>query len=219
MADPDRPRLERFSWERFDALPIVGILRRFGRDEILKAVEAASRGGITTVEVTLDTKDASGIIAALRERFEDSLEIGAGTIRTKADFEKAFEAGASFVVTPIVSAEVIHAARASRVPVFAGALTPTEIHTAFALGADIVKVFPANVFGPSYIRDLRGPLSDVRLMPTGGVTVDSVAAYRRAGACALGVGSPLFARERIEVGDFDWVEERARRFVAALAGS
>jgi len=209
---------DEFSWARFEAMPIVGILRGFTSRQTLLAIEAAARGGITTVEVTLDTDGAEAMIAALRERFDGALHVGAGTVRSTGDLDGALRAGAQFIVTPVVLPDVIRAAGERGVPIFAGALTPSEIHTAWSLGADLVKVFPANLFGPSYIRDLRGPLRGARLMPTGGVTVETIGEYRRAGAEAFGLGSPLFARERVEAADFEWIEEQAKRFVALLRG-
>jgi 2-dehydro-3-deoxyphosphogluconate aldolase/(4S)-4-hydroxy-2-oxoglutarate aldolase len=111
--------------------------------------------------------------------------------------------------------EVIAGCRAQGVPVIPGAFTPTEIHTAWRLGADLVKVFPADQLGPAYIRNVKAPLPQVRLVPTGGVTVETIAAYKRAGADGFGVGSPLFAKEKVAVRDWDWVEAQAWRFAEA----
>jgi 2-dehydro-3-deoxyphosphogluconate aldolase/(4S)-4-hydroxy-2-oxoglutarate aldolase len=204
-----------FDESRFVAAPIVGILRGLEGPAVIDAVEAASRGGLTTVEVTMNSPRAAETIQALVARYWSRLEIGAGTVLDLGDLDRAEAAGATFIVTPAVVPEVIREARARGLAVIAGALTPTEILTAASLGADFVKIFPASVFGPSYIREVRAPLGNVRFLPTGGISVESIPEYRRAGAVAFGVGSPLFRRERIEAGDFAFVEREAARFVAA----
>ena len=131
-----------------------------------------------------------------------------------ADLDAALEAGASFIVAPIVAPEVIARCVREKVPVFPGAFTPTEIALAWDLGASAVKVFPAGVVGPAYIKAVKAPLSDVKLMPTGGVTVDNLKAWAAAGADAYGVGSPLFDAGRVAAEDWPWIERQCARFRA-----
>lgn len=202
-----------FSWERFHEVPIVGILRRFSADAVREMVLAAQRGGLTTLEITIDSADAPALIRLACELVGDSMNIGAGTVCTLDDLARARQAGAEFIVTPIVSPEVIRACRESGLPVFPGAYTPTEVYTAWSLGASMVKVFPADQLGPAYIRNLQGPLAQIPLLPTGGVTVETLPDYLRAGAKGFGVGSPLFPQDRAQAGDWAWIEERARLFV------
>lgn len=205
-----------FSWDRFHRLPVVGILRGFEAGAIRELLGACRRGGLENIEITMNSPGAESLIRIAVEEAGDDLNVGAGTVLDEGTLERALEGGASFIVTPVVVPEVIRACRERQVPVFPGALTPTEVHAAWKLGADLVKVFPASVLGPAYIRELKAPLGDIKLMPTGGVTAASLPEYRRAGADGFGVGSPLFRRERVAAGDWPWVEEQARRFVEAF---
>ena len=153
-------------------------------------------------------------IAAI-EAGAGELQVGAGTVCTLEDLEQALEAGAAFIVTPVVSADVIVACRERSVPVMAGALTPSEIYGAWTLGADMVKVFPANQFGPGYLKDLKGPLPQIRLMPTGGVDASMLGEFYSAGASAFGVGGALFSTSIVAAASWDKVEEGARSLVEA----
>ena len=204
-----------FSWQQFEKLPIVGILRGFEVPVVRSLVEATARGGLRCVEVTMNSPAASEAIAAAIEVGGDEVQVGAGTVCTLDDLELALGAGAAFIVTPVVSSEVISACRQRGVPVMAGALTPTEIYTAWSQGADMVKVFPANQFGPGYLKDIRGPLPQVRLMPTGGVDASTLGDFYAAGASAFGVGGALFNFSTNDAGSWELVEAGARDLVQA----
>jgi 2-dehydro-3-deoxyphosphogluconate aldolase/(4S)-4-hydroxy-2-oxoglutarate aldolase len=199
----------------FDRVPIVGILRGFGRSEVLEAVAAAVTGGLANFEVTMNTPGAAGLIRDLCVQFPGQANLGAGTVCTLENLTEALDAGASFIVTPTVAPDVIRACVAAGVPVFPGAMSPAEMARAFDLGASLVKVFPSEILGPNYIRALRGPFPNWRLMPTGGVTVESLGAYLEAGAIAFGIGSPLFNRAQMAANHWNWITEQARAFVAA----
>ena len=201
-----------FNRDRFAELPIVGILRGFEVETVRQLVGATMAGGLRCIEVTMNSPSAVEAIAAAIKEGGDELQVGAGTVCTLEDLELALGAGASFIVTPIVSAEVISACCERGVPVMAGALTPSEIYQAWSLGAEMVKVFPANHFGPGYLKDLRGPLPDIRLMPTGGVNAETLGEFYSAGAAAFGVGGSLFSSQAIADGR---VEEAARSLVDA----
>ena len=201
-----------FDWDRYNGIPIVGIMRKIPVPLVLPSAEAVVAGGIRTLEITIDSPEATRLIGELHAHFGERVNIGAGTVCTFADYRKAVDAGASFIVTPIVAEEVIAAGKAENVPVFAGAFTPTEAYRAWSLGAAFVKIFPADQLGPGYIKALYGPLSQIRFVPTGGVTVETLPAFRRAGAQGYGVGSPLFDRARIAAHDTDWLHARARAF-------
>ena len=201
-----------FNRDRFAELPIVGILRGFEVEMVCQLVGATMAGGLRCIEVTMNSPSAVEAIAAAIKEGGDELQVGAGTVCTLEDLELALGAGASFIVTPIVSAEVISACCERGVPVMAGALTPSEIYQAWSLGAEMVKVFPANHFGPGYLKDLRGPLPDIRLMPTGGVNAETLGEFYSAGAAAFGVGGSLFSSQAIAA---ETVEEAARSLVAA----
>ena len=184
-----------FDWELFEQLPVVGILRGFDVDTVIRATEAAYRGGLRTIEIAMNSDGAAWQIEVLRGRFDDRMNVGAGTVRDLAELDAALGE--------------------REVPVIPGAFTPTEIHRAWSLGAPLVKLFPGGRFGPSYIREVMAPLDQVKLVPTGGVTHDNLVDFLAAGAAGVGVGSTLFQRARLEAGDWAWVEAQARRYVGA----
>jgi 2-dehydro-3-deoxyphosphogluconate aldolase / (4S)-4-hydroxy-2-oxoglutarate aldolase len=195
-----------FSWERFNQVPIVGIMRNMPRQHLETLVEIYAESGLTTLEVTMNTAGAPDIIAALVQRFGHQLNIGAGTVCSLEDLDLALTANAQFIVTPILETEVIKACVQAGTPVFPGAFTPTEIHQAWKLGAPLVKVFPAGKLGPGYIKEVLAPLNHIRLLPTGGITLTNFADFLRAGAQGVGIGSGLFPEHLIQ-GD-RWDEYR-----------
>jgi len=207
----------RFDMESFRRLPVVGILRGFGREETARMIAAAVQGGLRNVEITMNTPGAADCIADAVAATAEHVNVGAGTVCTLQDLETALEAGACFIVTPAVVPEVISACVERQVPVFPGALTPTEILTAAALGATMVKLFPADLHGPGYLKSLRGPLGTIELMPTGGMSLASMAAYWEVGAAAWGVGTPLFHPQRVAAEDWAWIEQQAAAFAAEYA--
>jgi 2-dehydro-3-deoxyphosphogluconate aldolase/(4S)-4-hydroxy-2-oxoglutarate aldolase len=204
-----------FSWERFHDVPIVGILRRLPLSAIEALTAAGLAAGLTTIEVTADTPGLPEALARMRETTHGAMHIGVGTVCTRADLDRALVAGAMFVVTPVLAPEVIAACREAGVPVFAGAYTPSEIYQAWSAGADMVKVFPADQLGPEYIRTVRAPLPQVPLLPTGGVTLENLAAFMQAGAAGCGIGSPLFPKELVAAEDWPGISTHIRRFVEA----
>lgn len=205
-----------FNHERFRAVPVVGILRGFDADQTLGALAAAARGGLTTVEITMDTPGAAGLIGRARREFGEALNVGAGTVTSVALLREAVGAGAQFIVTPTLNASVLELCRSADVPVFPGALSPSEILRAVELGATLVKIFPAERLGPRFIRSLKEELPQAGLLPTGGVDLATLAEYRAAGADGFGVGGPLFRKERVVAQDWRWIEEQcaawARQF-------
>ena len=208
-----------FTWDRFASLPIVGILRRFPADVVRHAALAAQRGGLTTLEITIDTPAAFSILAMLRKTVGATMNIGAGTVCTLADLQNARAAGAEFIVTPVVVSEVIRTAKAYGLPVFAGAYTPTEIFTAWQSGADMIKIFPADQLGPAFIKGVRGPFPQIPLLPTGGVTLETIGDFAAAGATGFGIGSPLFNPQQMSLGNWDWVEQQTKKFSIALTNT
>jgi 2-dehydro-3-deoxyphosphogluconate aldolase/(4S)-4-hydroxy-2-oxoglutarate aldolase len=193
--------------DRLAAARVVAVLRAAREPE--RVVDAVVAGGITVVEITLDSPGAEQVIAAARERHPDVL-VGAGTVRTAADVDRAVAAGAAFCVAPATVEETLERAAAAGVPMIPGALTPSEIERAVALGAPVVKLFPGSLGGPAYVRELRGPLSDVPLLITGGVDAGNARAFLDAGAIAVGAASSL-ARAADP-------EAAARELVAAARG-
>ncbi|PKA98223.1 2-dehydro-3-deoxyphosphogluconate aldolase/(4S)-4-hydroxy-2-oxoglutarate aldolase [Flavobacteriaceae bacterium MAR_2009_75] len=195
-----------FSWPRFNQNPIVGILRGLSTEEVLQLVPIYLKSGFYTLEITMNSPNVVKTISILRERYTD-LNVGAGTVCTQDDLEIALSAGAQFIVTPIIDSEVIKRCVKSNIPIFPGAYTPTEIYTAWKLGASAIKVFPATQLGPKYVKDVLAPLNDIKLLPTGGVSADNISAFFKAGAIGVGMGSSLFDKNLIKNQDFEGLEK------------
>jgi 2-dehydro-3-deoxyphosphogluconate aldolase/(4S)-4-hydroxy-2-oxoglutarate aldolase len=202
---------------RIEEVGIVPVVRTATAEQAARAAAAVMEGGISIFEITMTVPDALGVIRALVERFGDRAVVGAGTVLDAAGAQACIAAGAAFIVSPGFDAGTVAAARAADVAVAPGALTPTEVITAWNAGADIVKIFPASaVGGAPYLRALRGPLPQVKLMPTGGVNVNTAAAYLEAGAVALGVGSELVDPAALARGEDALLTARARALVDAV---
>lgn len=208
-----------FQPELFKKLPVVGILRFFKRAEVEKLVPASIDGGLRNIEVTMNTEGAEDLIRLTADLVGGNGNVGAGTVTDLETLDRALKAGASFIVTPAVVPDVIQACVQRNVPIMPGAMTPTEILTAWKLGATMVKVFPADQLGPGHIKALKAPFPQIPLMPTGGVTVESLPAFKKAGADAFGVGGPLFDPKQVAAGDWGWFREQAARFAQAYLGA
>lgn len=191
---------------------IAAVVRAESADMAFKAIEAALAGGVNVIEVTFTVPDALEIIRELAGRVGDDVILGAGTVLTPDVAENAINAGAVFIVSPGTNTATIAKAKEMGAAVFPGALTPTEVITAWQAGADMVKIFPANVMGPSYLKDLHGPLPEVLFMPTGGVSLATAREYLEAGAAALGVGGDLINKKLMAEGNYAEITERARKF-------
>ena len=177
---------------------------------------ALRRGGVTAIEIPMTVPGAVDIIRELARTKPAGTLVGAGTVLDAGTASEVIAAGADFVVSPVTDRETIQACREAGVLVAPGAFTPTEIVAAWRAGADIVKVFPATSLGPQFFRDLRGPLPFVRLMPTGGVTLENARLFLAAGACCVGIGTALVDAKTIEAGNWEELETRARVLVASL---
>jgi 2-dehydro-3-deoxyphosphogluconate aldolase/(4S)-4-hydroxy-2-oxoglutarate aldolase len=178
---------------------------------------ALADAGLTVIEITMTVPDALTAIESVGRSLAPQVVVGAGTVTTAAMADSAIDAGATFVVTPSLVPAVIDTARQRGVPVIAGALTPTEIVSAIDAGADWVKVFPISaVGGPAYIRSLRGPFPSLALVPTGGVSLDSVGSYIQAGAAAVGAGGELIRPEAVRHGDWAAIGAAGRQFLDAV---
>jgi 2-dehydro-3-deoxyphosphogluconate aldolase/(4S)-4-hydroxy-2-oxoglutarate aldolase len=203
---------------RIEAVGIVPVVRAPSAELAIRAAEAVLAGGISIFEITMTVPDALGAIRALNERFGDRVLVGAGTVLSAEDARRCVEAGARFIVSPGLDLPTIEAAHAAGVPVMPGALTPTEVISAWKAGAEMVKIFPASAMGgPKYLKALKGPLPQVKLLPTGGVNENTAGEYIAAGAVALGVGSELVDMAALKAGDDATITARARALVAAVA--
>ena len=205
----------KFNEELFKELPVVAILRFFTLAEVEKLVPASMAGGLRNLEVTMNTPDAAEVIRLTCELVGRQGNVGAGTVTTLEELELALSAGASFIVTPAVLPEVIQACVQRNVPVMPGAMTPTEVLMAWRLGAKLVKIFPADQLGPAHLKALKAPFPQIPLMPTGGVTVETLPEFKKAGADAFGVGGSLFDPKQVATGNWNFFREEASRFAHA----
>jgi len=201
--------------ERIKTERAVAVIRTDSIDRALGAAHAAIAAGFRAVEITFSFAEAATAIAKLAETNGDLL-VGAGTILTRDQVREAVDAGARFLVSPCVLPEVIDAAHELEVPVIPGAFTPTEIYSAYSLGANIVKIFPAVKFGPEYLKAVRGPLPNIPIMPTSGVDASNVAEWFRAGAVAVGAVGSVFDPALIQQSNWDELTKRARAFIEAV---
>ena len=191
-----------YSREKFSQLPVVGIIRGMSIEEVMDILPLYVNAGFTTIEFTLNTPDVISIIQAAQHEYNGRLNIGAGTVCDRNDLDKALKAGAQFIVAPIVNEEVMKECVELSIPVFPGAYTATEIYKAWSLGAEMVKVFPATSLGPAYIKDIKAPFNQIKLMPVGGIDLQNCLDFMKAGSDGLGVGSQLFNKKMIQ--DKNW---------------
>jgi 2-dehydro-3-deoxyphosphogluconate aldolase/(4S)-4-hydroxy-2-oxoglutarate aldolase len=213
-----RSKQDSLAWLRAGVL--VPVIRADSADVAERVTEALVSGGVRTIEITMTVPDALAAIQSVASRFGTDVLLGAGTVTDRTMALGALQAGAQFLVTPCVVAEVIAVAREYDVPVLPGAMTPTEIFSAWSQGADIVKVFPAShVGGASYIKALKAPFPQIELCPTGGVNLDTIAAFLDAGASAVGVGGELVLKNAIASGAYERITALARQYVQAIAGA
>ena len=195
-------------------LGLVPVVRAQTADEALKIVDAIREGGVAVLEITMTVPGALGAIEQVARRFGADVLLGAGTVLDPETARACMLAGAQFVVTPTLDVRTIEMCRRYSVPIMPGALTPTEVLTAWTAGADVVKVFPCGALGgASYIKSLKAPLPQVEMIPTGGVSVKTAADFIKAGAMALGVGADLADTKAIREGNARLVTERAREYV------
>jgi len=197
---------------------VVAVIRMKDAARLAGVAAALGRGGVRALEITMTVPGAVGIIRGMAGSKAPGTLVGAGTVLDARTAKDVIAAGADFVVSPITDMETVKVCRDAGVLVAPGAFTPTEIVAAWRAGADIVKVFPATSLGPQFCRDLRGPLPEVRLMPTGGVTVENARDFIAAGAAAVGLGTALVDAKSVEAGDWEALEARARRLLASLPG-
>jgi len=202
--------------ERIKFEGAVAVIRTDSTERALAAADAVIAGGFRVVEITYSFAGAVDAIAKLAETNEDTLLLGAGTILNRDQVHEVVQAGARFLVSPCLLPEVIDAAHELQVAMIPGAFTPTEIYTAYSLGADIVKIFPAVRFGPEYLKAVRGPLPHIPIMPTSGVDASNVSEWFRAGAVAVGAVSSVLDPLLIQKEDWDEITKRAKAFMNAV---
>lgn len=206
----------RFSWEKFSAVPIVGIVRNNSCEDLVKILPIYVESGLNTIEITMDTAKAEEMIRYARNNYDHKLNVGAGTVCDVLELRRAIGAGAQFIVTPILNKKVIKICVKENIPVFSGAFSPTEIYEAWSLGASVVKVYPATSLGAQFIKDIKTPLPQIKLMPTGGINLVNLQGFMEAGAASYGVGSQLFDKNHIENKNWDALRNHFAAFVEIL---
>ena len=194
---------------------IIAVIRAQSSEQVPAVCEALLAGGVIAIEITMTTPNAIAAIRDASARFGERAVVGVGTVLDANTCRDAIAAGAQFVVTPVLRPELVPMAHAANVPIMLGAYSPTEAQLAHEAGADFVKIFPADGLGPAYMKSLRGPLPQLRLIPTGGVDVNNVADFLKAGCAAVGVGSLLVSAKILETADWPELTRRAQAFVAA----
>jgi 2-dehydro-3-deoxyphosphogluconate aldolase/(4S)-4-hydroxy-2-oxoglutarate aldolase len=192
---------------------IVAVVRFSDPGPLVEVVKALAEGGVTVAEVTFTVPNALDVIREAKQQLGDRVLLGAGTVLDPETARAAMLAGAEFIVAPSLNIEVIKLCRRYDKLVMPGAFTPTEVVTAWEAGADIVKVFPAEIVGPAFFKALKGPLPQVKLMPTGGVDLTTAADFLKAGAVCLGIGSQLVEPKAVASGDFSRITQLARQYV------
>lgn len=202
--------------KRFRKKPVLGILRGISQDSLDPLFEAIVSGGLEAVEITMNTAGAAGLIKKAVSRYGKKLMIGAGTVLNMRDLETALDAGVSFIVSPVLIKPVVEYCAKHKIPVFPGALVPSDIYEAWQAGATMVKVFPANCFGPDYFKELKGPFAEIELLACSGVTPGNMTVYFKNGASAIAVGSSVFRKDWIEERKFHLIRRKIQSFLKAL---
>ncbi len=209
---PTRP--ETINW--ITDCGMAAVIRAKSSDHLMQVADAIKEGGVDVIEVTMTTPNALEVIEEVADKYGDEVLIGVGSVLDAETCRMAILSGAEFVVGPCLDRDMIEMAHRYDKPVLPGAFTPTEIKQAWDWGADMVKVFPADVGGPSYFKAILGPLPQIRLVPTGGVNIDTTPEFLKAGAVALCAGSALVDKQAVAEGRFDVVTDTARRFREAI---
>ncbi|MDD5645464.1 MAG: bifunctional 4-hydroxy-2-oxoglutarate aldolase/2-dehydro-3-deoxy-phosphogluconate aldolase [bacterium] len=201
--------------KEFRQLPIMGILRGIEKDSVEPLTEQIILSGLKTIEVAMNTKDAPGIIRSIKKLAGNSLTVGAGTVLTLDDLRSALDAGATFIVLPVLINDVLEHCVKNDIPVFPGALTPQEIYDAWSAGASMVKVFPAKFFGPAYFREIKAPFNDIDLLACGGVDKNSIKEFFACGASAVAFGASIFKKDLIKGGRFEEIRAGIEALIKA----
>jgi 2-dehydro-3-deoxyphosphogluconate aldolase/(4S)-4-hydroxy-2-oxoglutarate aldolase len=198
---------------RFKKLPILGILRGVTSDAIKPLTETVVSSGIYAIEITLNTPDAPLLIRQMVQAADNRIDVGAGTVLSLKDMHAALDAGATFIVMPTLIPDVMNYCVKNSIPAFPGALTPQEIYNAWNAGATMVKVFPAKFFGPSYIKEIKGPFQDIKLLACGGVNSETIGDFFLSGADAAAFGGSIFRKDWLEKGDFALIEGAIKELI------
>jgi len=206
-----------FNWSAFSRIPVIGIIRNLSLAQVRAVLPLYVEAGLNTVEISLATPDALKLIEAASQEFGDRLNIGAGTVCNEEELTDSLHAGSQFIVSPITDVGLIRSCAEKDIPIFPGAFTPTEIYRAWHAGATMVKVFPASL-GAQYIKDIKAPFPNIKLLPTGGVGLENLADFRAAGADGFGIASQLFNKQAIESEDHNRLSLVFKQFADFFTG-
>lgn len=198
---------------KFKKLPILGILRGIGPEAVEPITECAISSGLETIEITMNTTLAPDLIRKMSAHAGHDLTIGAGTVLGIESLKSALDAGARFIVMPVLIEDVMEYCVKNNIPAFPGALTPQEIYKAWKAGASMVKVFPSGFFGPEYFKEIKGPFNDIELLACGGVTSDNLNEYFSCGANAIAFGASVFKKEWLANRDFKSIGNSIKRYI------
>ena len=201
--------------DRFRELPLMGILRGVQADSIESLMETVVSSGLQTVEITMNTPGAPDLIRSAVKSAQGRLMIGAGTVVTSEHLKLALDAGARFIVSPMLVYDVVEYCRDNEIPVFPGAFTPQEIYNAWVAGATMVKIFPAQFMGPGYIKEIKGPFNSIDMLACGGITPENIRSYFDCGASAVAFGGSVFHEEWLETRDFDSIGRSIKALISA----
>ncbi len=205
--------------QRIKDVGLLAVIRGPSKELTIKMVEALFKGGVIGIEITYTTPQAEEVVAVLKGSYGDDILLGMGTLTKPEQAESAKDAGANFLVSPVCEAQLVKAMVKTGLVTMAGALTPTEIFQTYTLGVDVIKVFPGSLTGPKYLKAIHGPLPDIDLMPTGGVSKENIKDWFAAGAIAVGAGSALCPKTLAYEGKFDEISKIASEFVDIVNSS
>ncbi|MRG84955.1 bifunctional 4-hydroxy-2-oxoglutarate aldolase/2-dehydro-3-deoxy-phosphogluconate aldolase [Salinibacillus xinjiangensis] len=205
------------SLDRLLSSGIVAVIRKVDPKKVPPLIQAFVDGGVSGIEITMDSNHSTALINELKQVHGNKVMIGAGTVLNKEQAKEAIEAGSDFIFAPILDRETIEFTKKQGILMIPGVFTPTEIHQAYQWGADMVKVFPASVVGPRFFKDVKGPISQIPMMPTGGVNLDNIGAFIQAGAVTVGIGGSLVDKSLIEQEDWKALRNLAQQYVEKIA--
>ena len=205
--------------KRIESIKAVAVIRLNSDKNIFGLVEALKAGGISIIEITLTTPNALNIIEKVSNKYYDEITVGVGSVLNNKMAEDAINAGAKYLVSPVMKPELVTIAHKNNLPAMLGAFSPTEIQSAWENGADIVKVFPANILGMPFFKGVLAPMPHLKLIPTGGVNLDNPGLWLQAGACAVGVGSALVNKRAVEEGNYEIITANAKKIIESIKKS
>lgn len=207
---------KKFDNQKFSDCPIIGILRNIELNDLKIILDISIKSGIKNIEITMNTTQPEEKIKTCIDLFSDKLNIGAGTVINLKSLHRALEAGAQFIVTPNTNKDIIEYCKKNSIPIFAGAFTPTEILNAYQYGAKMIKIFPANMLDPKYLKTIKGPLNNIPLMPTGGIFPETMQQWKDVGADAFGIGENLFNPNLIKNRDWESLSNNIKKYINAM---